>query len=118
MKNRIAEILTWTGMLLLVAGIVIPLFTGPQNLVFKYIFGAGALLNFVGRLMAPAYTGPFIRVKRLLRIEMWASLFFCVAVFFMFTDPDPRSWIVFILAGGAILAYTSIMIPIAQKNKK
>lgn len=118
MKNRISTLLTWTGMALLLVGILIPLITGPQNDIYKYIFGAGAALNLAGRLMAPAYNGPFIRVKRLLRIEIWASLFFAVSVYFMFTDPNPRSWITFVLAGGAILAYTSIMIPLSQKNKK
>lgn len=115
MKQKIFSAMTWLGMLLVLAGIVMPFFTGPAVDTYKYVFGAGALLNLVGRLFTP-YRGPSMRVRRLTRIEVWASLFFCVAVYFMFADPDPRNWIVFVLAGGALLAYTSLVIPRAQKK--
>ena len=115
MKDKILDTMTWGGMLLIVAGICIPFFTGPQETLYKYIFSAGAALNLIGRLFTQ-YSGKNIRVKRLFRIEIWASLFFCVGAFFMFYDPDPRNWIVFVLAGGALLAYTSIMIPRAQRK--
>ena len=107
--------LTWIGMLLVLAGIFIPFITGPHHDLYKYIFASGAALNIVGRLFS-TYTGRNFRVKRLLRIEVWASLFFCVAAYFMFADPDPRNWIVFVLAGGVLLAYTSITIPRAQRS--
>lgn len=114
-KERLSNILIWVGMFVILAGLVIPFFTGPHEALYKYIFGLGALLNFVGRLLSH-YTGNNIRVKRLMRIETWSGLFFCVATYFMFTDPDPRNWIVFVLAGGALLAYTSIMIPWVQRK--
>lgn len=116
-KDKILDIMIWGGMLLIVAGICIPFFTGPHETVYKYIFSAGSALNLIGRLFT-TYHGDNIRVKRLFRIEVWASLFFCVAAFFMFYDQDPRNWIVFVLAGGALLAYTSIMIPRAQRKNK
>lgn len=103
-------------MLLILAGIFIPFITGPQDAVYKYIFGGGAALNLIGRIMT-VYEGRNIRVKRLLRIETWAALFFAVAVYFMFTDPDPRNWIVFVLAGGVLMAYTSFMIPRLQRKE-
>lgn len=102
-------------MVLVLIGIFIPFFTGPVNPIYKYVFATGALLNLAGRLFT-SYQGPNIRLKRLLRIEVWSALFFCVAVYFMFADPDPRNWIVFVLAGGALLAYTSIMIPRTQRR--
>lgn len=116
MKETIFTVITWTGMLLILIGVAIPLVTGPHEVLYKYIFGAGAVLNLIGRLFT-RYDGPVIRLKRLLRIEVWAAIFFCAADFFMFTDPDPKNWIVFVLAGGAILTYTSIMIPIVQRKK-
>lgn len=116
-KDTITTIITWVGMILILAGAALPLFTGPTGDLFKYLFSAGAVLNLAGRAFT-TYTGNILRVKRLLRIEMWGSLFFCAAAYFMFTDPDPKSWIVFILAGGAIMAYSSIMIPIVQRNHK
>ena len=116
MKALLPAILIWPGMTAIVIGLIMPLFTGPQDAVFRWVFGAGAVLNLVGRLFSP-YTGSNIRVKRLVRIELWAALFFCVATYFMFYGTEPSEWIVFVLAGGAILTYTSIMIPIVQRKK-
>lgn len=109
--------MTWTGMVLILVGVMLPLFQGPTGMLYRYIFAVGAGLNLAGRLFQP-YNGPILRVKRLVRIEFWGSLFFCVGAYFMFDDPNPRNWIVFILAGGAIMAYSSIMIPIAQRKKQ
>ena len=115
MHKTLVSTLIWLGMLLILTGIVLPFFTPPGNMVHAWIFAAGALLNLAGRILT-RYDGPLIRVKRLLRIETWAALFFCAAAWFMFTDPNPRSWIVFVLAGGALLVYTSIMIPYVQRK--
>lgn len=103
-------------MVLILVGVLLPLLQGPQSELFRYLYAAGAALNLIGRLFDP-YKGSNLRVKRLVRIEFWGSLFFCVAAYFMFADPDPKNWIVFVLAGGAIMAYSSIMIPIAQRKK-
>lgn len=115
MKEKLIPTLIWTGLILIVIGIFIPLFTGPHDPIYKYIFAVGAVMNFVGRLFT-RYEGTNIRLKRLLRIEVWSGLFFCVAAFFMFYDPDPRNWIVFVLAGGAIMTYSSLMIPRVQRK--
>ena len=96
-------------MSLILIGLFMPFFTGPIEPAYKYVFGAGAVLNLVGRIMT-RYNGKNVRLRRLLRIETWAALFFCVADYFMFADPDPRNWIVFVLAGGALMVYTSLMI--------
>lgn len=114
MKDKIIPTLCGIGLVLILVGILIPFFTGPRDDVFKYIFGAGALLNLAGRLFT-RYNGRNLRLKRLLRIETWAAIFFCAAVYFMFADPDPRNWIVFILAGGVLMAYTSFMIQKVQR---
>lgn len=106
------------GMLLIVAGIVIPLLTmSVQNPAFRYIYAAGALLTLIGRAFSP-YRGKNLRVKRLVRIEAWASIFFCVGAFFLFYPPhNPvRDTLAFTLAGGLIQIYTSIMIPRVQKK--
>lgn len=111
--------LTTLGMLLVAAGTAMPLLMIDGSDLFKYIYGAGAIMLLIGRLFNP-YKGDNIRLKRLYRIESWSAIFFCVAVFFMFYESaGPRDWIAFTLAGGAILIYTSIMIPrtIAKENK-
>lgn len=106
------------GLLLIVAAAVIPVFHMGQMLpAARWLYAGGALMNLAGRLLTP-YTGKSIRIKRLHRIEAWSALFFCVAAFFMFYQPDnSRDWLAFTLAGGAILVYTSFMIPYAIKKE-
>lgn len=113
---------TWmatVGLLLIVVGIVIPIYhnftsglgSRLMSPVYKYVYGAGALLLLVAKLLTP-YTGSVLRIKRLMRMEAWAPIFFCVGTFFLFYTDAARDWIAFTLAGGAILVYTSIMIPL------
>lgn len=106
------------GMLLIVAGTVIPVFR-LETPIYKYIYAAGALLLLVSRIFTP-YKGNNDRLKRLYRIESWSAIFFCVAAFFLFYETTTaRDWLAFTLAGGAIQIYTSIMIPrTAAKARK
>lgn len=98
------------GMLLIAAGTVMPLLMQEGDL-FKYVYGGGAVILLIGRIFT-TYKGTNLRLKRLYRIEAWASIFFCVATFFMFYESaGNRDWLAFTLAGGAIQIYTSIMIP-------
>lgn len=106
------------GMLLIVAGTVLPIFRLDNN-IYKYVYTAGAVMLLVSRLFNP-YKGTNLRLKRLVRIESWSAIFFCVAAFFMFYDPTTaRDWLAFTLAGGIIQIYTSIMIPrVEAKSRK
>lgn len=115
--SRAVIYLSTLGLLAIVAGTMIPLFFGevenysqlPQ--FYKFIFGTGAIMLLIARLMN-RYTGCVVRVKRLFRIETWSALFFCVATFFLFYEPNSsRDWLAFTLAGGALQIFTSIMIP-------
>ena len=105
------------GMLLIAAGTVMPLLMQEGDL-FKYVYGGGAVILLIGRIFT-TYKGTNLRLKRLYRTEAWASIFFCVATFFMFYESaGNRDWLAFTLAGGAIQIYTSIMIPrTIAKNK-
>lgn len=100
------------GMLLIAAGIVIPIISmNIHNDLFRYLYAAGALLTLIGRLFSP-YDGDNARLKRLYRIETWSSLFFCAAAFLLFYDKtNLRDPLAFTLAAGIIQIYTSIMIP-------
>lgn len=106
------------GMLLIAAGTVMPSLMQEGNDLFKYVYGGGAVILLIGRIFT-TYKGTNLRLKRLYRIEAWASIFFCVATFFMFYESaGNRDWLAFTLAGGAIQIYTSIMIPrTIAKNK-
>lgn len=107
------------GMLLIVAGTLMPLLLASGG-TFRWIYAAGALVLLVARIFAP-YTGDVMRLKRLYRLESWSALFFCVATFFMFYQPQTmRDWLAFTMAGGAVQVYTSLMIPrtVSKENKK
>ncbi|MDE5969865.1 MAG: hypothetical protein K2K27_03505 [Muribaculaceae bacterium] len=106
------------GMLLIVAGTLMPIWRLDNN-IYKYVYAVGAVMLLVSRLFNP-YRGTDLRLKRLVRIESWSAIFFCVAAFFMFYDPTTaRDWLAFTLAGGVIQVYTSIMIPrVEAKNRK
>ena len=106
------------GMLLIVAGTLMPIWRLDNN-IYKYVYAVGAVMLLVSRLFNP-YRGTDLRLKRLVRIESWSAIFFCVAAFFMFYDPTTaRDWLAFTLAGGVIQVYTLIMIPrVEAKNRK
>jgi len=107
-----------TGLLLIVAGTLLPVATSMRcGDAFRYVYATGAVLTLIGRLLTP-YTGDNLRVKRLYRIETWSAVFFCAAAFFLFYEPRVlRDWLAFTLAGGCIQAYASFMIPrIIRKN--
>ena len=115
--STLVTVMSTIGLLALVVGALIPIFFAPDTsyaslpVYYKYIFGAGALVLLIARLLN-RYTGQIIRVKRLYRIETWSALFFCVATFFLFYHATTsRDWLAFTLAGGALQVYTSIMIP-------
>lgn len=110
--ERYNKLLTWTitaGMVFIVVGMLMPLLEYPIS-VSRWIYCFGALVNLVGRIFV-RYQGENIRVKRLYRLEFWAGVFFAVSGFFQFYSPETSDWLAFTLAGGAILVYTSIMIP-------
>lgn len=72
------------GLLALAAGVLMPIMSGNiQGMTFRYIFAAGAALTFIARMAnpAPPRTVP-LRIRRLLRLESWSSVLFCVAAFF------------------------------------
>lgn len=113
---------TWIvsiGLAGVLVGTLLPIiFGGFESQWFKYIYTAGAILSLAGRFMT-IYKGANTTVRRLSRIEMWSSVFFCVAAFFMFYSTASRDWIAFTLAGGVLMLYTSIRIPreLAKDNQ-
>lgn len=108
--------LTDAGLLFIAVGILLPLLSIDLS-ISRWFYTAGALMALTGRLMTP-YRGDSLRVKRLHRIQAWSAIFFCVGAFFMFYPGAGASdWLAFTLAGAAIVIYSSIMIPIAQRKE-
>lgn len=123
MNNNNSKVRTYglwlasVGLILIFVGTMLMLLK-LDNSWWKYIYGVGALSLIVGRIMTP-YKGDIFRVKRLSCIEFWSAIFFCVAVFFMFyPGAGATDWLAFTLAGGAIQAYTSIMIPYVESREQ
>lgn len=118
--KKISPVLFLVGLLAVAAGVLMPILSNnPFNNEFRYVFAVGAALTLLGRLFqpSPAPTTP-VRVRRLLRMESWSSLLFCVAAFFAFySAPALRDWLAFTLAGAAIQIYCSIALSIALRKK-
>lgn len=107
------------GLLLLAVGVLMPILSGNiQGMAFRYVFAAGALLAFAARILAPAPPKSLpLRIKRLLRIESWSTVLFCVAAFFTFYDTTQiRDWLAFTLAGAALQVYSSIALSLALRK--
>lgn len=116
--------LSWlgaVGLLLIMIGTAIPLlvsfYPALAGELYKYIYAAGAGITLLARLFM-RYNGDNIRVRRLMRIEVWAAVFFVAAAVLMWLPMKygvgRTDWIAFTLAGGVITIYTTIMIPRAS----
>lgn len=115
-RNTLATWLTVGGLLLIATGTLLPLLRIVSPAA-KIIYTIGALTVLVARIVRPSYRGGVLRVKRLMRIEFWAAVIFCVGAFFMwYPGAGAMDWLAFTLAGGMLEAYTSIMIPRAEKK--
>lgn len=99
------------GLLAVVTATALPLLHAGGTSV-RWIYAAGAVAVFIGRLFNQAPAGAGLRVRRLYRMEVWAGIMFCVGAFFMFyTGSGRMDAMAFTLAGGAIEVYASLMIP-------
>ncbi len=118
-KNSRAAAATWmsvTGLLLIAVATLMPLLHIITQ-ASSVIYTAGAVVLLIARVVRPGYRGRVVRVKRLMRIEFWAAVIFCVGAFFLwYPGAGPLDWLAFTLAGGMLEAYTSLMIPRAEKK--
>ncbi|MDE7388652.1 MAG: hypothetical protein K2M97_05295 [Muribaculaceae bacterium] len=108
------------GLVLVMAGMTIPAATGSfDNDTFRYVYAAGAVLTLLGRLFAQPYRGDNLRLRRLIRLQSWSAIFYCVAAFFCFYDRTSlRDWIVFTLAGAVVQIVCNVMISLQTRKKR
>lgn len=121
-RTAISNILSTIGLLAIMVAALFPILStilgvnlGIAAGAGKYIYAAGALILLIGKFIAPALKDAPVRLRRLLRLEVWTALIFVAGAVFMFLPGT--DWIAFTLAGGLITIYTSIMIP-RQKIKE
>lgn len=102
------------GLIVFLAGLTLPNWLPVE--VYRWVAASGALILLVARIFT-RYTGPDVKLRRLVRIQMWSAIFFCAASVFLFVPGGTlRDFIAFTLAGAAIQIYTSIAIPARRKK--
>lgn len=120
-ERRRSVVAMWVangGLLLIMAGLCLPLLRAGGD-IYKYIFCCGAAMTLVGRLFEASPAGVSLRVRRLVRMQLWCAILFCVAAFCMFyRGVGPTDWLAFTLAGGALHVYSSLMLPRAMSRDK
>lgn len=103
------------GLVLIMAALALPVLHIGRDII-TWVYAAGAALVLAGRLTSKTPAGASIKLRRLLRIEVWTAFIFVAGAVFLFLPTTAGSgagndWIAFTLAGGILTAYTSIMIP-------
>lgn len=141
-KNKIAksrkaiENTAVFGLILIAVGLFVP-FTSLSNIdfvrAFKWIYGAGALIFTIARIVGSTDPQESLRIRRLRRLEFWAGVAFCIGTFFWFYNEDKfgiyldmgmgsisclRDTVYFTLAGGAIQIMAVILLSRRIKKEK
>lgn len=114
-RSTWSNILSSVGLLAIMVAAAMPLLKAGTDTA-KYIYAAGAILLFAGKIIMPMVKEP-LRLRRLMRMEIWTAIIFIVGAAFMFFLPG-KDWIAFTLAGGVLTLYTSIMIPRQKITKE
>lgn len=106
MKINIKDIIFKASAMLVVVGAVLPLFVFEEWV--PYIFAVGAAGMSTIRLITP-YRGKNVRMRRLVLIELLATLMLLFTSYLMFKGGN--DWIVILTISAFLQLYTSIAIP-------
>lgn len=86
-RRKQVEATATFGLILICVALVAP-FTAAADIeylkVFKWIYGSGALIYLVARMVDITDPGESARLKRLRRLEFWAGIAFGIATAFWF----------------------------------
>ena len=134
-KRKAVESTATFGLILVALGLAAP-FTDLTNFeylrIFKWIYGSGAFIFTIARIVGANDPADSRRVKRLRRIECWAGIALCIGTFFWFYNEgrfEPvlrlgtgaltclRETIIFSLVGALIQVMASWMIYYRQKKE-
>ncbi len=109
--NKFKETLFQLSALLVVIGAALPIFV--QETWVPYVFAVGAAGMSITRLITP-YRGKNFRLRRLVMMELLATLMLLFASYLMFRGGN--DWIVLLTISAFLQLYTSIMIPQERKR--
>ena len=133
MNNRKAtEIAADFGLVLVAVSLISPVVGFESlvwNVVFKWIFAAGAFIYTVARIAGSFVKDESFRIRRIRRLEIWAGIAFCIASFFWFyntsrLDSDVFTFkmfnetIIFTLVGALIQIIASWMLSSAVRKEQ
>ena len=107
------DIIFKASAMLVVVGALLPLFVFEEWV--PYIFAVGAAGMSVIRLTTP-YRGKNTRMRRLVLIELLATLMLIFASYLMFKGGN--DWIVLLTISAFLQLYTSIAIPRARGEEE
>lgn len=118
MNNSVADLVATAGLIGVVAGLSLPLAAGGfGGQAYLWVYSAGALLALVGRAMTRAPQGSTLRVKRLMRLQLWSAVFYCVAAALVWLRMgSARDFVALTLAGAAVQIISSVMLGLAQRR--
>lgn len=118
-KQLIGNILLCVSMTVLLLATAMPLLNMDQPWR-RYVFAAAAIGSLVAQILIPN-PGDDFRTRRLARMNVWASIIYCVAAYPFSSDFNmQRSWVAFMLAGAVLQIYATFMLSklASKKNKK
>lgn len=116
-RNSLSLTLTTSGLLAIMAASALPLLRMGAGW-FGWLYAAGAAMLLVGRILAPVSKDAPLRLRRLMRMEIWTALIFAAGAVFTLIPSGGNDWLAFTMAGGVLTIYTSIMIPRERNHKK
>ena len=133
-RRKQVETTSTFGLILICVALAAP-FTNPTSIeylkVFKWIYGSGALIYLVARMVDISDPQESLRVKRLRRMEFWAGIAFGLATAFWFIAEHKfreipktgmfailQNTIMFTLVGALIQIFAAWMIYYRTKKDK
>lgn len=113
MKNNIKDLIFKTAALLVLVGATLPLFVHADWV--PYIFAVGAAGMSVTKLATP-YRGKNIRLRRLVLIDLLATLMLLFVSYLMFRGG--YDWVVLLAISAALQTYTAFVMPREMEKER
>lgn len=115
MNARTSSILASAGLIIILAAAALPMLHVTRTTA-AIVYSAGAAILLAARVFTKVPAGASVRLRRLLRMEIWTALVFAAGAVFLWLPIKPgegagNDWLAFTIAGGLLTVYTSIMIP-------
>ena len=124
-RKTIANTVLAVGMLVLLAGAVMPFITNDLR-TSRWVLAAGALSILVARFLEPVIDkSESLRLNRLQRLDKVTAMVFCISAACLFVGffVDPieyreiiQSWVPVLMAGAVLQLYCTFMTEVERKK--